>query len=75
MPTNKARGLAVSKLIAIYNGASEGTTQQMEAIAALGRVGGEVAAEALVSIYNEASQGTKQQYAAIKALGEVGRVS
>ena len=73
MSANIGQGIAAKKLIAIYDRASAGTTQQAEAIAALGRVGGEDAAKKLVSIYDHASAGTKQQTAAISALGEVGR--
>ncbi len=74
MVSNEARIAVTKKLISIYKGASAGTAQQMEAIAALGRVGGREAAEKLISIYSGATQGTKQQLAAIKALGEAGRV-
>lgn len=73
MKVETARDVATKKLISIYNGASNGSSQQKEAIAALGRIGGLEAAEKLVSIYNGAANGSGQQIAAIHALGEVGR--
>ena len=75
MASNEARTAATEKLISIYNGATAGTTQQLEAITALGRVGGIGATKKLISIYDGATQGTKQQLTAIQALGEVGRSS
>jgi hypothetical protein len=74
MSEANARNLATEALIAIFDGAANGTNQQLEATLALGRVGGVRAAKKLLTIYNAAAKGPNLQLATIKALGEVGRV-
>lgn len=75
MASNEGRIAASIKLISIFNAANAGTSQQKEAIAALGRAGGTEAVKKLISIFDDAAQGSGQQLAAIKALGEAGRAS
>jgi len=73
MAGTSVREMVVQTLISIFDGATNGSNQQLGAIEALGRVGGSAAATKLVSIYKGSPRGSKRQLAAIKALGEVGR--
>lgn len=72
MSEETARQIATEKLIAIFTAAMHGSNQQMEAVAALGRVGGAQAARKLISVYANAPTGSNLQLAAIRALGDVG---
>lgn len=71
--SEEIKALVTKKLVGIFNESVAEADARLEAIRALGRVGGVDAAKKLVSIYNTAAAGSDIRLEAIKALGEVGR--
>ncbi|MCE2462518.1 MAG: hypothetical protein J4F46_01175 [Dehalococcoidia bacterium] len=65
MGDEKAREIATTKLIDVYNDASIGSKRELEAIRALGKIGTERAARKLADIYSDASSGSEK--------GEIGQ--